>query len=156
MDYIQLGYDLFLDKDRFHAHFIAADIFDPESDLIKQLAGKVDMVYTGSFFHLFDWDEQVKVAKQIVKLMRPQPGSLVLGRQIGNRKPGSYPRRASDGFRFRHDESTMAKMWEEVGQATGVKFKVESSAHLIPAPIVRDSSWQEDGTTLITFTVRRE
>jgi hypothetical protein len=154
MDYIHIGYDLFLDKDKFHAHFIAADIFDLKSDLIKQIAGKMDMVYTGSFFHLFSWDQQIDVAKQIVKLLRPQPGSLVLGRQIGNKKAGNYPRRSNDGFRFRHDESTMVKMWEEVGQATGVKFKVESSTYNYPPSM--DRSWRGEDTTIMTFTVTRE
>jgi len=153
MDFINLGYDLFLDKDKFHAHFIAADILDPESDLIKRLTGKVDMVYTGSFLHLFDWEEQVEVAKQIAKLLRPKPGSLIMGRQIGNKKPGSYPRRSGGGFRFRHDESTLVKMWEEVTQTTNVKFKVESS--MLPLPSV-NRLWQEEGVTSLLFSARRE
>ncbi|KAG8994877.1 hypothetical protein FRB94_009626 [Tulasnella sp. JGI-2019a] len=124
-DYIELGYTLFKDKDTIKSTFFAADIFDPSSPYTT-IDGKIDIVYTGSFFHLFTWDNQIKVAKRIVQVLRPQKGSMVLGRQSGSLIAGESTRRGGTQQVYRHDSTSFARMWKQVGDETGTEWEVQS------------------------------
>ncbi|KAL9095564.1 MAG: hypothetical protein Q9165_001996 [Trypethelium subeluteriae] len=105
-DFIELGYELFLDKQTFGATFLPADIFDPNSDL-KQLDGTIDIIQTSSFFHLFDRDTQIRLAKRVVALLKPQKDSLIFGRQVGNVEGGAVPASSDPGrLLFRHNVET--------------------------------------------------
>lgn len=123
---MQLGYDLFRDKDRLLSTFIPADVFDDTSPLTK-LAGQINIIYTGSFFHLFDRDEQLAVGQRVVQLLVPQPGSLVIGRQVGNEEPGEFSRSGYLGERkrYRHNAESWKQLWDELGDKTGTKWSVE-------------------------------
>jgi len=156
MDFMELGYDLFLDKDKLTSQFIAADVFDPESDL-KQLEGKIDIIQSSSFFHLFTWDQQVELGKIVVKLLKPQPGSMIFGRQVGNKTPAEYPRRQGEGTRYRHDAASWNKLWMQIGEETGTKWHVE--AELQPPNLLMVTEFKDlhpEGTGLLKSTVRRE
>lgn len=123
-DFFDLGYDLFLDRETFKSTFIAADIFEPSPQL-EAVNGKVSFVYAGAFFHLFDRPEQLQIAKRMASLLSTQPGSMVLGRQVGNVNPGRYEHKTnSDGFMFRHDEQSWKELWEEAGRETDTKWDV--------------------------------
>jgi hypothetical protein len=106
------------------ATFIAGDIFDPNGAL-KQINGKIDIVYAGSFLHLFGRDEQIAIAVRIIQLLRPVKDSVVFGRQVGNVKSGEYTR-ADGKTRWRHDETSFQEMWKEVGEKTGTEWRVEA------------------------------
>ncbi|MCJ1298531.1 hypothetical protein MMC08_001321 [Hypocenomyce scalaris] len=156
-EFINLGYDLFLDKETLKTTFLTADIFDPESAL-KQLDGQIDIVYTGSFFHLFVWDDQVKVAKRVARLLKPRKGSLVLGRQVGTVKPGEYPHRTNPtGVMWRHDGASFASMWKEVGEATGTKWDVNATLDERSgfAGKTQGSEWSNPNMRRLRFEVQR-
>ncbi|RAL14730.1 uncharacterized protein BO97DRAFT_422622 [Aspergillus homomorphus CBS 101889] len=78
-EFIELGYDLLADCDTLACQLITSDIFNDRSELFQYLGEKVDMINAASFFHLFDWDTQVKLAKQVIKLLKPKPGSIRVG-----------------------------------------------------------------------------
>jgi len=122
-EFFDLGYKLFRDQGTLKSKFLAADIFDPASPL-AELDGKIDIIYAGSFLHLFGYDQQVAVCKRMVKLLRDREGSVVLGRQGGNLVSGEHAHRRG-GTVFRHNAESFRKMWEEVGEATGTKWRVE-------------------------------
>lgn len=125
-EFFDLGYKLFRDKETLQSKFIAADIFCPPSDLIS-LYGDIDILYAGSFLHLFDYAQQVEVCKQIVKLLKDKKGSMLLGRQMGNLEAGEKARETNKASTmFRHNGDSFAKMWDEVGELTGTKWKVET------------------------------
>lgn len=124
LDFIELGYDLFRDKSTLKSEFIAADIFDDQSPLTK-LEGKVDIIGASSFFHLFSWEDQRKVAIRVARLLRSQKGSLLVGRQIGNDVAGEAVRRSGRGSRYRHNAESWKKFWQEVGEEVGVNFEVD-------------------------------
>ena len=66
----------------------------------------------------------------MVKLLKPQSGSLVLGAQMASVAPGEYARITDEGKSttgFRHDEATFKKLWDEVGSEVGVTFDVKST-----------------------------
>jgi len=156
--FIDLGYELFNDKDKLRATFVVADIFDPSSDL-KRLDGQIDIIYAGAFFHLFGWDEQKRIAIRLVSLLRPAPESMVVGRQTGNLKPGAFPHLDKPGSTmYRHDPETFAKLWEDVGMETGTRWEVEAVLDGVEGIGMNPKSgqWLDVNTRRLQFTVRRK
>ncbi|KAK9420690.1 putative Methyltransferase domain-containing protein [Seiridium unicorne] len=88
---LDIGYEHFWDEDRSQATFISADVFDNTYPL-TQSARRMNIIYTGAFFHLFSLEEQEKVVLRVVQLLVPQPGSLVIGRQSGSEVAGESSR----------------------------------------------------------------
>ena len=81
--FLDLSYELFRDKDTMKGHLFAANVFD-EDGALDSLQGKIDFAYLGSFLHLFGWEDQLTICKRIIKVLKPQKGSTVFGRQMGN------------------------------------------------------------------------
>lgn len=128
--YFDCGYDLFRDRDTLKATFFQADIFDPKSDLNK-LDGKIDIIYIGSFLHLFGYSKQVEVCVRITELLKDKEGSMVLGRQVGDDNPGEFPSPSGRlHTMMKHNAESFRKMWEEVGKLTGTKWRVEAELKL--------------------------
>ncbi|PWY69615.1 hypothetical protein BO94DRAFT_527175 [Aspergillus sclerotioniger CBS 115572] len=129
-EFISLGYDLFADRDTLTCPLIISDIFDDNSELFQRLAGKVDIINAASFFHLFDWDGQVATAKQIIKLLKPQPGSIVVGRHVGDIRAGERSKEETElkTALYRHDLDSWRRMWKQVEMETGTQWEVEVTA----------------------------
>jgi hypothetical protein len=128
--YEAVGHALFHDKEKMEGHFIKGDIFNdsPHSALVKT-RGTWDIVNINMFLHGFAWDEQVSACKYILKLLKPQPGSVVMGIQSGSTKSGVVklgPPFLSAGVErdvFLHDTESFEKMWEEIAESEGLKLK---------------------------------
>jgi phospholipid N-methyltransferase len=148
-DFMDIGYDLFLDTNTLKSNFIASDVFDDDSELVKQLSGTINMIYTGSFFHLFGYEEQVKVAKRSLQLLKRQKDGLIIGRQVGNVESGVFTQAGynAEVERFRHNEESWKKMWTEVSEATGIMVDVQ---------VTLDSAWMSEGAEKILSRIRRE
>ncbi|KAM7214896.1 hypothetical protein V8F06_009722 [Rhypophila decipiens] len=131
--FFDVGYRLFNDsRDSLDTTFIAADIFDDKSCLVTELTGKLDIIYTGAFFHLFTLSEQEKVAAQVVRLLTPKPGSLIVGRQSGGEEAGENARKGAPGSAgpFTHNVKSWTELWERMGKATGTRWSVEADLSL--------------------------
>jgi hypothetical protein len=153
-EFFELGYKLFGDKDTLKSKFIAADIFDASSAL-SSLDGEVDIIFAASFLHLFGYKDQVEICKRMVKLLRDKKDSMVLGRQVGNVVAGERTRETRS--RWRHNEESFRKMWDEVGESTGTKWKVEVEALPLPGWYTNgQSKLRESGVTRLRFAVIRE
>ncbi|GAB7350332.1 hypothetical protein MBLNU459_g0964t1 [Dothideomycetes sp. NU459] len=156
LDFMELGYELFLDKDSLKSKFIVGDVFDPESDL-KPLDGRIDILHAAAFFHLFDYEDQKKIGRRVVRLLKPKKGSLLIGRQVGNAKGGTFDHRTNPARKmFRHDKETWAQMWKEIGAETDTVW--EANAELLEWKGVIPASgqqWQPDGVRQLRFSVRR-
>jgi len=150
LDFMELGYKLFLDKDSLRSQFIAGDVFDQEAD-IKELDGKVDILHAASFFHLFDLERQKQVARRVVKLLKPKKNALLLGRHVGDVKGGvkTHPLDPSR-TNYRHDPDTWKKLWEDIGEETGTKWEVE-----VEMQDLVSREWQQDGARRMAYSVRR-
>ena len=124
-EFVELGYELFRDKDRFPARFVTGDMLaSPEAGGLASLDGKFDMVHTASFFHLFGWDDQVTVGERIVRFFKPGAKALVLGRQVGSPDPPTLEEyRAKGSGRFHHNVETLQKLWDVIGDRTGTKWR---------------------------------
>lgn len=125
-DFFNIGYDLFADADSLQSSFIEADIFDDESALVKNLAQGVDIINAASFFHLFDWDHQIIIAKRVVSLLRARPGSLLIGRQVGRVNPPDPDDKEDKPQHYRHDAATWKRLWEQVSRETGTMWDVDA------------------------------
>jgi SAM-dependent methyltransferase len=121
-EFIDMGYELFKDEATFPRaeHFIApADVFDfsTDSELSKKCDGRVRILHSTAVFHLFNWEEQVKMARRCLQLLTSKTGrALICGGQVGNVNAGEFPRRRLGGTRFRHNEESWKRLWEEVMQ----------------------------------------
>jgi SAM-dependent methyltransferase len=153
-DFWNIGYDMFLDKSTLRTKFIEADVFNADSGL-KELDGKLNIVHAASFFHLWDWDEQVKAAKRIVEMLKAESGVMIFGRQGGMPKPGNLPHAQKDQNSYWHNVESWMKLWKQVGDETETEWKVDAylgeedltkrmNAKIVPA-----------GTRFMTFTIRR-
>jgi len=153
MEFIELGYDLFLDKEMLKTKFIAGDVFDPDAS-IKQLDGKIDIIHAASFFHLFNWDGQVKIAKRFVSLLNPEAGVLVIGRLMANIEAGEY---SFSKTVYRHNDESFKRMWKLVGDETGTNWQVD--ARISESELLKKQGspfeWVPPGTCILSFTLRR-
>lgn len=126
--FVDLGYELFRDQETFKGKFLVANLLDDAalSGVIGEVRGKFDIIYAASFLHLFNYAEQLLLAKRIALMLKPVPGSVVLGRQRGNIKAGGYEHRTNEkGTMFRHNEDSFTRMWEEVGKSTATEWAVD-------------------------------
>ena len=146
--FLELGYELFLDRDTLKTPMIKADIFEAGGTL-SELEEKLDYVHVSLFLHLFTWDRQVEACKRIVKLLKPLPGSTVLGQQTAN-EVAQERYLPTVGNVWRHNDESFKKMWEQVGQETGTKWSVWTE--------LKDDQGkhQEPGFRFLTFEVKRE
>ena len=74
-EYIQLGYDLFGDKDKLKTKFIIEDFFSDQftQRVLQNLAddrSKYDIAYAGSVYHLFSLEQTEKFTKLVSSLLK--------------------------------------------------------------------------------------
>lgn len=123
-----MGYKLFRDESTLKTRFVAADVFDPESNL-KQLDGQMSIIYASAFLHLFDSDNCVKAVHRIVKLFRDEPGCLFIGGHLGRLEAGPLEGSKSGTTKYRHNVHSFTEMWTRVGEETGTKWEVDAFLH---------------------------
>lgn len=151
-EFLDMGYELFVDRETCHSTFIAADAFSENSEL-SQLNGTISVIFAGAFFHLFGRKKQLDIARLVTRLLKPTAGSMVLGRQVGSVKPGLYEHGTNpDSNMFRHDGQTWQELWDEVGAETGVRWHVETTLTLVP---VADRGLADENLRMLKFCVRR-
>ena len=152
-----MSYELFRDKDTIKAHLFTADVFDEHSAL-DMLEGKIDVIYLGSFLHIFSWDDQLKICKRVIKISRPRKGSTVFGRQVGCVKAkevetGGMGIDKSTSRWWRHDVESFRKLWDLAGEETGTKW--ETWGRLDNDEGMGVSSWSDEGMRQLKFEVQR-
>jgi SAM-dependent methyltransferase len=158
-EYHDLGQKLFRDGGQVRtlgATFIAADVFDllkdenekSTAEALKPLIGTIDVLQASAFLHLFTWEKQLEAGAAIVKLMKSGPGAMVVGTQVGSRKPGLY----EQGRMYLHDVPSFEKLWKEIGEITGSEWRVEA----VLAQDPRDKKpWDDTSVGKLNFEVTR-
>jgi hypothetical protein len=92
-----------------------------------------------------------------VKLLRTEPNSLILGRQVGNTDAGDYVQKINKGsIMYRHNAESFKKMWDEVGQATGTKWKVHCDFKLLEWLTKEERDEIGAGMGMIRFSAFRQ
>lgn len=151
---MELGYELFLDRQTLRSRFVVADIFKGASqeggwaDLERR---GIDVLHCSAFFHLFSLGDQVAAAKQIARLVKT--GGVIVGRQVGSVKPGNVPAIKVGSFSYRHNVGTFDTLWREAGEATGTQWRVEGTMDMVG--IKPDSPVEDENSRRLLFTITR-
>ncbi|KAK3323182.1 S-adenosyl-L-methionine-dependent methyltransferase [Cercophora scortea] len=117
-DLLDLGFDLFRDRDTSHTTFIAGDMLDDsDTPLNETLNGKMDYIYASAFFHLFEREGQVNAAKRMVGFLKEGGAGVIFGVNGGPKIEGWE--------RYVLDEEQWREAWDEVGNATGTRWRTE-------------------------------
>ncbi|MCJ1395292.1 hypothetical protein MMC18_008176 [Xylographa bjoerkii] len=123
------GYALWRDKEKFHDRFIAADIFATRGPLVDT-EGTWDVISIFLFLHVWDLVDQKRACKRILRLLKPRPGSWIIGAQSGSANPKHMPLQppfvplGKERSVYRHSVDTFRKMWEEVGNEEEVSLDI--------------------------------
>jgi hypothetical protein len=94
-----------------------------------------------------------------VKLLREKKDSLILGRQVGNTNAGEYVQTTNEsGIMYRHNPESFKKMWDEVGEETGTKWRVDYDFVLFESLQLSKEERDkiEPGVGMLRFSVFRE
>ncbi len=145
-EFIEVGYDLFQDRDRIASQFVIGDILSPSASTdfaLSKVRNRMDYIWAGSVIHLFDYEGQVRLSKRIVEiLLRGKKGNVIFGRQVGHINPGEMAHNAVvSATMYRHDERTWRELWDKVGHETGTKWKVEVWMKPIESKDWKSASW---------------
>ncbi len=149
-----LGYELFRDRDSMRATFITADLTKPSIPSTEPFVSGVDIISAHSLFHLFNLEEQKIVAKHLVRLTKPNAGSMIFGLHIGTLEAVERHAIFDDAVVFFHNVESFDRFWQDVGTATDSRWRVDARAEQIPE-MGRSQAWCMPDTTLFVFTVRR-
>ncbi|KAI1801980.1 hypothetical protein F4811DRAFT_427161 [Daldinia bambusicola] len=129
--FLNAGFDLFKDRDKLKATFVAGDMLTPsgpngeDDEKLKVLYGKINIIHATSFFHLFTWEEQVRAGIKMVGFLdADDPNVMIFGRHVGTTTPGDKEG-AKKAKRFLHNAATWQELWGEVGKATGTTWRTE-------------------------------
>ncbi|KAH9835745.1 uncharacterized protein C8Q71DRAFT_94020 [Rhodofomes roseus] len=141
-EYWDLGHKLFKTTTKeFPAHFLGGDALDPQflrvappldspleapvpalSSLttLTPLHGHISVIHTSSFFHLFNEEQQLELARKLAGLLSPVPGSMIFGLHAGRAEKGlrtEAPEMRNGQFMFCHNDESWKELWD------GVVFK---------------------------------
>lgn len=149
-EFIEVGYQLFRDEDKLpQDHFLApADALDDsggESNPLDLMDRRFAVLHVMAVFHLFDREQQLKLARRCVGLLnRGLPERcLILGADVGNVNAGSVTR-TGGRVCYRHNSDSWRTLWEEVGKETGVQVEVGHQMQIYHASVERAGP-QQDG-----------
>ncbi|KAG8406317.1 porphobilinogen deaminase [Metarhizium acridum] len=121
-EFIHIGNELFGDEQRGLA-FVAGDVLTGDASL-EELDGKVTMIHAANFFHLFAWDEQVRVGARMVRFLQPgTTDAVIFGRHIGTLRPREIGALSKCHL---HNQESFQRLWDEVGRRTGTRWRVEA------------------------------
>ncbi|KAF2092408.1 hypothetical protein NA57DRAFT_50389 [Rhizodiscina lignyota] len=157
---IKCGYEYFRDQDTLQATFITHDVLNPADEFSKNAQGTFDIVWAALFFHLWGWDQQLEASVAASKLLKPVPGSVLVGWQIGATPAREVIRQSKDSgselkwVMYQHDEASLTKMWEEVGRRTGTRWKVQAW-YDVPSWLKDAPTFGGEGVGRTTFAIER-
>lgn len=104
------------------ATFLTRNLLE-SSKLLPELVVQMDFVWAHRLLHLFNRNDQLKVACRLVLLTRDRKGSLILGRQMGAVAAGEFQAISTDRATFFHNPESFEELWREVGRLTGTCWK---------------------------------
>ncbi len=151
--FLSLGYELFMDRTKLESTFIAGDIFSMD---LTPVEGKIDIVQASAFFHLFTREKQLLAVQKLISILRPEPGSVVIGASLGSLKPAEHELASGGPMSFRHSPESFAELWKEAASSSGSQWKVDGSLDTVGIVGNEHMPWAEPNIRRIVFTVTRE
>jgi len=151
LEFWECGHELFKStSETFPAAFISGDVFNPALieprepfyseptaprppglRILKSLTplqGHVSAIHASSFFHLFEEEEQLKLARQLATLLSPLPGSTIFGMHGG--RPAKEFRteviNSRGSHMFCHSPESWTDLWDgEIFRKGSVEVEVK-------------------------------
>lgn len=133
----ECGHELFRSTSKtFPAAFVPGDVFDPTIishrepfyrdsppthpqpvDLhslasLNPIQGHTAAIHVSSFFHLFEEDKQLELARQVATLLSSEPGSIIFGAHNG--KPDKGYREDPIGMKGYHQFCHSPQSWRNI------------------------------------------
>ncbi|KAI1462855.1 hypothetical protein F4805DRAFT_12022 [Annulohypoxylon moriforme] len=106
-----LGYELFKDRETLKARLVTGDVFD--DDFLSEFRGKIDIIFVGSFLHLFTYEQQLKIMAHVTKLLRNRKGSMIFGRHMATAQNGGAVNSNTIGWSlYYHSPETINQLLE--------------------------------------------
>ncbi|TFY82954.1 hypothetical protein EWM64_g1069 [Hericium alpestre] len=132
--------------------FIAGDVFDPANlepvpvftaasppttptpvlkglTSLNPLRGHLSAIYASSFFHLFQEDRQLELARALACLLSPEPGSMIFGQHSALPKKGTRKMATVAREIFCRSPDSWKELWDGVVFGKGT-VKVEAEIML--------------------------
>ena len=186
--FLALSYEMFRDSDTLKSKFVVQDMLlvdETEADSaeylpvpdnsgssssassslpykipLASLSGQISIIAANSFFHLYNYSDQLQLAKRVVRLLEPERGALILGRQVGSTVPGEYTAVNNEGTRYSHDVASFRQFWGRVGEEIGggCRFRVEATMdeEELGENKNQGQNWAEPNIRRLRFGVWRE
>ena len=80
---------------------------------LNPLHGRVFAIHASSFFHLFDEEKQLNLARALAGLLSPEPGSMIFGVHIGSPEKGFQPSISGrDHHLWCHSPESWTELWD--------------------------------------------
>ncbi|KAF9567989.1 hypothetical protein CPC08DRAFT_702809 [Agrocybe pediades] len=135
-DFVSEGYKLYRDGPETSTptpiKFFADDIFtvpltadgpiaEGTASSLKDLRGKIDILYAGALFHLFDEEKQFALAERLAVLINTKYSAdrnnnevIIFGRHIGSLEEKKAHRPSEFGGAFGHSPESWKELWETI------------------------------------------
>jgi 2-polyprenyl-3-methyl-5-hydroxy-6-metoxy-1,4-benzoquinol methylase len=153
--FIDLGYDLFRDRNTLKAEFMQGDILDvDDSSELKALQGTVDFVHLGMVLHIFDCDKQRKLLEACVSMLKPEAGCLIVGQAVGDVQGVAGPGQNGETS-FKHSCESFRRIWNEIEELTGIRFGCRPSMDQGLGIREAKRTWDVSTTRRLSFEVER-
>jgi hypothetical protein len=157
--FLVLGYELFADREFFKGQMVAGDIFDESPHgPVALLKGTIDIAHAASFFHLFNWDEQVNAGVHLVRMMKKAPDALVVGRQVGSSMGEERPSPTNPNSNmYFHSPDSFKRLWVVISERTDTNWDVNAWLEVTPTHSKRadKKQWKDNRIQLLYFEVRQ-
>lgn len=154
--FIDIGYDLFKDRDTLKSHFMQGDVLEksPEAPLNK-LKASIDIIHLGMVLHVFDREEQLTALERCVEILKSQPGTLIVGQAVGHAE-GKLSPAAEGRYSFKHSDKTFRELISDLERRTGATFRVKAELDQGLGIGNGKRKWDlDDKTRRLTFEVER-
>ena len=161
---IDSGFDLFMDSNQSKHNFIAGDVLKDDPSQWLEMFGTengFNAVYVGNLFHLFDWSDQLLIAKDLISLTQKRKNPVIFGWQYAARKPGLVSLGPNkEGQIYGHNEESLKQFWKEIEELTGTNWSLqvgcEWAEQIKDAGLAKDGKWGDaGGNGLMWFSMRR-
>lgn len=156
--FFDIGYQLFNDRPGTGKGMeeVSFELRNFVSDPPQEWFGKMDYVFAGAFFHVFNWDDQLTASRNAAKMLKNRNGSLIFGYQLG-RDPAGHSQIAAMGtsdneMMWRHDEASFKEMWRNIGTEMDIQFDIRIT---VSDQGIDDFRKRDDRMRLMTFVVER-
>jgi SAM-dependent methyltransferase len=144
--FVELGYQLFLDKDRLQTRFFTANILT-DDEVVKELEGQMSSVHMNLVLHLFTRDEQKKVLGNVLRILAP--GGILLGSTVANED--GIEQSLLGKMTMRHNLRTWSALIQELQTEMGLTLTTWEE--MIDFPLELKRPWREDAKRIMAFEV---